>query len=205
MVFQLLDDFPSSDTQPSSPISFDLLSLSSFIFTVSFPSSYESDRSSSPLLDTHSKGSFIYSEGDFDGLGDQFLDQWDAQIQTLAIYLVTTCVSKIHTLVNKLGQLDLFLNNFQYTHPDMFQKKLRVLPFVFDRLVELVENHSIFHNNSNIPQHLIPIQVTIFLVHIGHYGNASLPEYVAQWAGVCVRMVIKATYHCFVAFLAFHD
>ena len=205
MVSQLLDDFPSSDTQPSSPISFASSSSSSSISTVSSPSSYESDRSSSPLLDTHSEGSSTCSEGDFDSLEDQFLDQWDAQIQTLAIYLVTTRVLEIRTPVNKLGQLDLFLNDFRYTHPDMFRKKLRVSPSVFDRLVELVENHSIFHNNSNIPQHPIPIQVAIFLVRIGHYGNASSPEYVAQWAGVCVGMVIKATYRCFVAFLALHD
>ena len=33
----------------------------------------------------------------------------------------------------------------------------------------------------------------------------SLPEYVAQWAGVCVGMVINATYHCLVTFLALHD
>jgi hypothetical protein len=70
MVSQLLDDFPSSDTQPSSPISFASSSSSSSISTVSSPSSYESDCSSSPLLDTHSEGSSTCSEGDFDGLED---------------------------------------------------------------------------------------------------------------------------------------
>jgi hypothetical protein len=120
MVSQLLDDFPSSDTQPSSPISFASLSLSSSISTVSSPSSYKSDHSSSLLLDTHLEGSSTCSEGNFDSLEDQFLNQWDAQIQTLAIYLVTMRVLEIHTPVNKLGQLDLFLNDFRYTHSDMF-------------------------------------------------------------------------------------
>jgi hypothetical protein len=71
--------------------------------------------------------------------------------------------------------------------------------------VELIEGHDIFHNNSNTPQYPIPIQLAIFLIRVGHYGNASSPEYVAQWAGVCVGTVINATYRCLVAFLALHD
>ena len=71
--------------------------------------------------------------------------------------------------------------------------------------MELIEDHGIFHNNSYVPQHLVPIQLAIFLVRVGHYGNASSPEYVAQWAGVCVGMVINATYCCLVAFLALYD
>ena len=35
--------------------------------------------------------------------------------------------------------------------------------------------------------------------------NISSPEYIAQWAGVCVEMVINATYCCLVAFLALCD
>jgi hypothetical protein len=76
---------------------------------------------------------------------------------------------------------------------------------VFDRLVEHIEDHDIFHNNSNIPQHPTPIQLAIFLVRVGHYGNVSSPEYVAQWARVCVGMVINATHCCLVAFLALHN
>jgi hypothetical protein len=33
----------------------------------------------------------------------------------------------------------------------------------------------------------------------------SAPEYVAQWAGVCVGTVINTTYRCIVVFLACHD
>jgi len=32
-----------------------------------------------------------------------------------------------------------------------------------------------------------------------------LPEYIAQWAGVCIGTVTNATYHCLVAFLALLD
>ena len=107
--------------------------------------------------------------------------------------------------MKKLGQLGLYLDDFRYDHPEIFRKKLRVSPHVFDRLVELIEDHEIFHNNSNIPQHPVHIQLAIFLVRVGHYGNASAPEFVAQWAGVGVGTVINATYRCLVAFLALHD
>ena len=107
--------------------------------------------------------------------------------------------------MTKSSQLNLYLTDFQHDHPDCFRKKLRVSPPVFDRLAELIEDHHIFHNNLNILQHPINVQLAIFLVHVGHYGNASAPEYVAQWAGVCVGTVINATYRCLVAFLALHD
>jgi hypothetical protein len=107
--------------------------------------------------------------------------------------------------VKKLSQLALHLIDFRRDHPDHFRKKLRVSPLVFDRLVELLQTHKIFYNNSNVPQLPIPIQLAIFLVHVGHYGNASSPEYVAQWAGVSSRTVINVTYRCLVAFLALHD
>src|SRR5713101_2468846 len=115
------------------------------------------------------------------------------------------CILKVCPPVKKLGQLGLYLTDFQHNHPDQFQKKLRVFPPVFDHLVELIEDNGVFHNNFNIPQHPIPIQLTIFLVHLGHYGNMLLPEYVAQWAGVYIGMVINTTYHCLVVFLSLHD
>jgi hypothetical protein len=143
--------------------------------------------------------------GDFDSLEDRLLEQWDTQVQELATYLLTARVLEVCPPVQKLGQLSLYLTNFRHDHPDRFRKKLRVSPPVFDCLVELIEDNGVFHNNSNIPQHPICIQLTIFLVRLGHYSNASSPEYVAQWAGVCIGMVINATNRCLVAFLALHD
>jgi hypothetical protein len=119
--------------------------------------------------------------------------------------LLTARVLEAAPPVQKLGQLDLFLTDFRRDHPDRFRKKLRVSPLVFDRLVELIEDHHVFHNDSHVPQHPIPTQLAIFLVRVGHYGNASTPEDVAQWAGVCAGTVINATYRCLVAFLALHD
>lgn len=205
MMAQFIDDLPSSDTQ-ADPRSSSPSSLSS----ISSPSSGLSDSSTSPRVSLnsssgHSSTTSGRSSGEFDSLEDQLLERWDAQIQTLATHLLTARVLDFSPPVTKLGQLDLYLTDFRHNHPDRFRKKLRVSPPVFDRLVELIEDHNVFHNNSNVPQQPISVQLAIFLVRVGHYGNASAPEYIAQWAGVCVGTVINATYRCLVAFLALHD
>jgi hypothetical protein len=142
---------------------------------------------------------------DLDRLEDELFQRWDAQVKALAIQLLSARVLEVSAPVKKAGQLDLFLDDFRRDHPGRFRKKLRVSPHVFDRLVDLIKDHSIFHNNSNVPQLPVTTQLAVFLVRVGHYGNASAPEYVAQWAGVSVGSVINSTYRCLVAFLALHD
>ena len=152
---QFLDDLPilpSSDapSQANSDLSTSSSSSPSSLSSVSSPSSDISDRSGSPSLGTHSRHNSGSSE-DFDRLEDRFLERWDAQIQSLALFLLTARVLEACPPVKKLGQLDLYLTNFRHDHPDRFRKKLRVSPVVFDRLVELIEDHTIFHNNSHVP------------------------------------------------------
>jgi hypothetical protein len=207
MALQSLDDLPpSSDSQVNSDMS-RLSTSPSSPSSISSPSSGTSGRSHSSSLGNHSghNSSSSNSSEDFEALEDRLLERWDVQIQALALYLLTTRVLEACPPVKKLGQLDLYLTDYRRDHPHRFRKKLRVSPTVFDRLVELIENHDIFHNNSHVPQHPIHIQLAIFLVRVGHYGNASAPEYVADWAGVCVGTVINATYRCLIAFLALHD
>jgi len=120
-------------------------------------------------------------------------------------FLLTARVLEALPPVKKQGQLGLYLDDFRHNHPDLFRKKLRVSPHVFDHLVGLIEGNEVFHNNSNTPQLPIPTQLAIFLTRLGHYGNASAPEYVAQWAGVCLGTVINVTNRCFIAFLALHN
>lgn len=202
MASEFLADLPSSD-----PLADTDMSESSWPSSPSSPSSLSSsvsDPSDLASLGTHSRHSSSSFE-DFDSLEDRLSEQWDAQLQALVTYLLTARVLEACPPVKKSSQLDLYLTDFRRDHPDRFRKKLRVSPHVFDRLVELIEDHHIFHNNSNVPQHPIPIQLAIFLVRVGHYGNASAPEYVAQWAGVCVGTVINVTYRCLIAFLALHD
>jgi hypothetical protein len=198
---ELLDDLPSSDDDlddDESGVS-ESTSISS-ASSLSSASSISSGESSVTDLG-HSSSDFE----DLDRLEDRLFQRWDAQIQALAIQMLSAHVLEACPPVKKMGQLDLYLTHFRCDHPGRFRKKLRVSPVVFDRLVELVEGHAIFHNNSNIPQLPVPTQLAIFLVRVGHYGNASSPEYVAQWAGVSVGTVINSTYRCLVAFLALHD
>jgi hypothetical protein len=207
MLSRFLDDLPTSD--PLADAGIPEAEVSSSLSSLSSVSSLSSDiatsnLSGSPSRSTHLGHSSNSSE-DFDDLEDKLLERWDARVQTLAIYLLTARVLEARPPVKKLGQLHLCLSHFREDHPDLFRQKLRVSPAVFDRLEDLIQDHPIFHNNSNVPQHPISTQLAIFLVRVGHYGNASSPEYVAQWAGVCIGTVINATYRCLVAFLALHD
>jgi hypothetical protein len=73
--------------------------------------------------------------------------------------------------------------------PDRFCRKLCVSPAIFDKLVECIQPHAIFYNNFNNPQFPVPIQLTIFLNGIGHYGNASMMQNLAEWAVVSIGTV----------------
>jgi len=208
---KILNDLPSSDTQSDVDTS-SLMSLISSISSISLVSSISSISSISSLssasssLATHLEYSFGDSNGvDTNSLKDKLFEWWDAWIRVLTIEILTVRVLEMGPPVKKFGQLDLYLIDFRYNHPDRFRKRLRVSPLVFNHLMDLIENHPVFHNNSNVPQLPIPIQLAILLVCVGHYGNASSPEYVAQWAGISVGSVVNMTYRCLATFLALHD
>ncbi|KIK11405.1 hypothetical protein PISMIDRAFT_122763 [Pisolithus microcarpus 441] len=74
-----------------------------------------------------------------------------------------------------------------------FHRKLHVDPDVFAYLVKKLEGHPVFSNNSNNPQLPVPVQLTIFLNGVGHYGNGAAMEDVAEWAGISVGTV----YNCY--------
>jgi hypothetical protein len=196
---KFLDDLPSSDPEHATDSSSSSLTSISSLSSLSSSFSDHSDSASS------SRSTSSFDDFDFDTLERRLMDLWDARVQALAIYLLTTRVLELSPPVKKLGQLMLYLNDFRHDHLDRFRKKLRVLPPVFDCLVELIEGHYVFQNNSHVPQYPIPVQLAILLVHLGHYSNASSPKYVAQWAGVCVGTVINATNCCLVVFLSLHD
>ncbi|KAF9505121.1 hypothetical protein BS47DRAFT_1307164, partial [Hydnum rufescens UP504] len=82
---------------------------------------------------------------------------------------------------------------------------LRVTLVTFYSLMEHIQDHPIFHNNSNNPQFPVVWQLTIALYHFGHYGNAASIHGVAQWAGVSEGLIVKATHQVMVSILALHD
>ena len=127
---QFLDNLPilpSSDapSQANSDLSTSSSSSPSFLSSVSSPSSDISDYSGSPSLSTHSRHNSGSLE-DFDHFEDCFLEQWDAQIQSLALFLLIAQVLKACPPVKKLGQLGLYLTNFRHDHLDWLHKKLRL-------------------------------------------------------------------------------
>jgi hypothetical protein len=89
--------------------------------------------------------------------------------------------------------------------PDRFCQKLRVSPAIFDKLVEHIQSHAIFYNNSNNQQLHVPIQLAIFLNGIGHYGNAAMMQDLAEWAGVSVRTIYNCFKQVMIAILKHHD
>lgn len=97
------------------------------------------------------------------------------------------------------------LDHFAIHCPDLFQKKLHVPPETFNDILDQISNHHVFHNQSNNPQLPVAVQLTIFLVQVGHCGNASSPENISQWAGVSVGSVINCTNHVMAALLVEHD
>ena len=187
---ELLNDLPSLDTQTNPNMSESLSSLSS-LNSPSSPSSSIFSHSGSPSLGTHSRHSSSASE-DFKSLEARLWEQWDAQVQALALYILTAQVLKACPPVKKSSQLDLYLTNFQRDHPDWFKKKLRVSLLVFDCLVELIKDYHVFHNNLNIPQHPAHIQLAIFLVHIRHYSNALSPDVISGLSCIIQHLFLRS-------------
>jgi hypothetical protein len=116
MVFQLLDDLPSSDGPANTDIS-DLESSESSLSSLSSLSSVSSLSSGSNRsgsLGTHSRHSSINSDSsdDVDRLEDMLLDRWDARTQDLVVFLLTARVLEACPPVKKSSQLDLYLTDF---------------------------------------------------------------------------------------------
>lgn len=63
----------------------------------------------------------------------------------------------------------------------------------------------IFFNNAKNSQAPVNEQLAITMFRLGHNGNATSVEAVAQWAGVSAGTVVNCTRRVMVAFLALHD
>jgi hypothetical protein len=87
----------------------------------------------------------------------------------------------------------------------MFRRKVRIIPTTFDSILNLIQDHPIFHNNSNNSQTPIDIQLAIVLNRFGHYGNAASPADIGEWAGVSSGTVTNCTKRVAIALLSLHD
>jgi len=97
------------------------------------------------------------------------------------------------------------LEEWALDHPEKFRRKLCVDPPVFTELVNRINNHPVFYNNSNNPQLPVPVQLAIFLNSAGHYGNAATTEDIVEWAGMSIGTVYNCHCRVMIALLQHHD
>jgi hypothetical protein len=86
-----------------------------------------------------------------------------------------------------------------------FVNMLRVSPDVFLVLLDLIEDHPIFQNDSNNAQAPVQVQLAVTLYRMGHYGNGASLEDIARFAGVSEGSVENFTEQCFTAIESLHD
>ncbi|KIJ42752.1 hypothetical protein M422DRAFT_170775 [Sphaerobolus stellatus SS14] len=96
-------------------------------------------------------------------------------------------------------QLWLTLNVYKKDHPELFRSYLRISPATFDILVQTIQGHSVFHNQSNQQQIPVDQQLAVTLFRFGHYGNAATLQKVGLWAGfgygtvdLCTKRIMAA-------------
>ena len=82
---------------------------------------------------------------------------------------------------------------------------LRVSPFVFEFLLDLIKDHKVFHNNSNVPQTPVDVQLAVTLYRMGRFGNGACLEDVACHAGYSEGAIEDFTNRCFEAIESLHD
>jgi hypothetical protein len=86
-----------------------------------------------------------------------------------------------------------------------FVNMLRVSPKVFQVLLELIQDHEAFRNNSNYSQTPVEIQLAATLYRIGHYGNGASVKDLARIVGCSDGSIENFTERCFDAIESLHD
>ena len=90
-------------------------------------------------------------------------------------------------------------------HHHLFVQMMRVSPYVFAVILELIKNHDVFRNNSNIPQSPVDFQLAVTLFRMGRFGNAASLIDIAREAGCSSGSVEEFTDRCFTAIESLHD
>jgi hypothetical protein len=135
---------------------------------------------------------------------DRLFNHWDQHLQATAEEIQLTRVLQHLPPVPRAPQIQL-LDDHRVHRPHLFRKAVRVNPSTFDKLVGLIEDHPVFHNNSNYPQLAPATQLAIFLNRAGHYGNRAGPDDLADWVGKSTGTIENCTNRVMVAILDHHD
>ncbi|KAF7321839.1 DDE Tnp4 domain-containing protein [Mycena kentingensis (nom. inval.)] len=86
-----------------------------------------------------------------------------------------------------------------------FENMLRMSPYCFDVLLQLIQDHPIFTNNSNNPQAPVEEQLAVTLYRMGRYGNGASVQDIARTAGCSEGSVENFTNRVFTAIESLHD
>jgi hypothetical protein len=81
---------------------------------------------------------------------------------------------------------------------------LRVSPLVFLTILDLIEDHPVFRNDTNLGQTPVEQQLAVTLFRMGRYGNGASVEDIARAAGCSEGSVENYTNRCFEAILSLH-
>jgi len=90
-------------------------------------------------------------------------------------------------------------------HHHLFTQMMRVSPYVFAVILEMIKDHPVFCNNSNVPQSPVDFQLSVTLFRMGRFGNAASLIDVAREAGCSTGSVEEFTDRCFTAIESLHD
>ncbi|KAI0075045.1 hypothetical protein K474DRAFT_1600545, partial [Panus rudis PR-1116 ss-1] len=108
--------------------------------------------------------------------------QMDASI---LIGLIQTRYLQGRAPVLKVGNLHLAWEYAQSpTNLHRFHNMLRLSPEAFQVLLNTIDAHPIFYNDSNHPQAPIEFQLAVTLYRMGRYGNGASCEDIARTAGI---------------------
>lgn len=88
---------------------------------------------------------------------------------------------------------------------DRFTQMVRLSPTSFSVLLHLIEDHPVFHNNSNNAQKPVEVQLATTLFRMGRYGNAASLEDIARITGSSEGDIENCTARCFTAIESLHD
>ncbi|KAJ3760791.1 hypothetical protein EV360DRAFT_80852 [Lentinula raphanica] len=138
-----------------------------------------SSSDSSSATSSTSSSSLSFSS---DSLKDMMADLTQLQIDLAMLEAIrTTHYLHVRTIVVKCTQLGL-LSAFA-ADPSLhscFMDMVCVSPFIFSALLELIENHPIFSNNSSNPQAPVEVQLAVTLYRMGRNGNGNSIMDIAQ-------------------------
>jgi len=137
-------------------------------------------------------------------INKMYASQIQACIDQLCHHIITKRVLRKNPAIEKASQFHL-LKLWHNGNLDQYRKRVCVDPNIFDGIINTIHDHNIFHNNSNVPQAPIKIQLAIFLFRAGHYGNAASPEAIGHWAGVSLGTVVNCTNCVMLALISIHD